>query len=55
VLANERQIVLGANHRPRVAGQEDDVERPEDGVDRGAAKSEFAQMAARQERVRALK
>jgi hypothetical protein len=54
VLGHERQVVLGADHRPAVAGQHDDRQRSEDRVDGAPLQAELAQVRARQQRAGAL-
>src|SRR5262249_2032908 len=49
------EVVLAANMRPGGAGEDDDVERAEDGVDRKAAEAKFAQVRASEQCARCLK
>src|SRR3990172_9104826 len=48
----EVEVILCANHRPRVAGQADHGEGAKDGVDGAALEPELAQVAAGEERAR---
>ena len=49
VLLDERQVFVCADHRPRVAGQRDDGQRAEDGVDGAPLEAELAEVASRQQ------
>jgi hypothetical protein len=44
---DERKVLVGADHRPRVAGQSHDGQGTEDGVDRAPLEPESAQVGAR--------
>ena len=50
---DELEELRDPDHRPRVAGKQDEVELAEDRVDRAARQSELAKVAAGQERLRA--
>lgn len=50
MLLDELEVLVGADHRPRVAGKRHDREQAEDGVDRAALEPELAQMRTGQER-----
>ncbi len=52
VLLDELEVVLGADQRPRVAGQSDDRQPAEDGVDRAPLEPELAQVRAGEEGAR---
>ncbi len=54
VLLDELEVLLGADHRTRVAGQRDDRKGAEDGVDGAAFEPELAQVGSREQRVRGL-
>ena len=50
VLLDQRQVLVGADHRPRVAGQRDDGKRAEHGVDGAPLEAELAKVAPGQQR-----
>jgi hypothetical protein len=47
---DERKVLVGADQRPRVAGQSDDGQGAEDGVDRAPFQPESAKVRTGQER-----
>jgi hypothetical protein len=50
VLIHELEVLLRADHRPRVAGQCNDWKRAEDGIDGTPLEAELAQVRPRQQR-----
>ncbi len=55
VRLDQAEVVLDADHRPRVAGQRDDRQRSEDCINRAPLKPEIAEMRARQHPARCAK
>jgi hypothetical protein len=49
-LLDKLEELLGSDHRPRVAGEKDDRERVEHGVDRSTLEPKLAEVCARQQR-----
>ena len=54
VLLDQGEVLLGADHRPRVAGQGHHRKDAEDGVDGAALEPEIAQVSASEERAMGL-
>jgi len=52
VLFDQVEVVLDTDHWTRVAGQLDDGQRTEDGVDRPPFKTQLTQMSSREQRLR---
>jgi hypothetical protein len=52
VLPDQLEVILDADHRPRVAGKCDNGQRPKHGIDGSALESKLTEVRPRQQRTR---